>query len=86
MAPISVKNGMASSRSLEITENIWKVRLPRKTGWYQPELDADEAEEQADGAERERGRVADDHADDEPREHQRGHVVRDELDHCSGFS
>ncbi len=36
MAPISVKNGIASSRSFEITENSWKVRLPMKFGTNRP--------------------------------------------------
>ena len=33
---MSVKNGIASSRSLEITENIWNVRLPRNIGLISP--------------------------------------------------
>ena len=64
----------------------WNVRLPRKSGADQAELDADEAEEQADRGERERRRIADQHEQDQAREHQRRHVVGDERDHCSGFS
>ena len=52
----------------------------------QPELDADEAEEQAGRGERERRRIADQHEQDHAPEHQGRHVVPNECDHCSGFS
>ena len=51
----------------------------------QPELDADEAEEQAGRRQREGRRIADQHEHDHAAEHQRRHVVADEA-HCSGFS
>src|SRR5262245_47236541 len=41
----------------------------------EPRVDRDEAERQAHRGERERHRVADQHEDDQPREHQRGHPV-----------
>jgi hypothetical protein len=47
-------------------------------------LDRQEAEEEADRRQRERDRVADDHEDHQPREHQRRHPIQG--DHCVGLS
>ena len=60
--------------------------IAEEIGAYQPELDGDEAEEQPDRRERECRGIADHHEDDQPHEHQRGHVVDQQIDHCSGFS
>jgi hypothetical protein len=49
-----------------------------------PELDADHTEKQAHRGERERDRIADEHEDHEPAEHERAHDVP--RDHCSGLS
>ncbi len=47
----------------------------------QSEFDAEDGEQKTHCADREGRRIADDHAEDQPREHQRGHVVNDELGH-----
>ena len=51
-----------------------------------PHLDGDEAEEQADGREREGGGIADQQKDDQPPEHHGAEIGADRVDHCSGFS
>ena len=51
-----------------------------------PELDADEPEKQSHCRKREGRRIANDQEHDQPAEHERGHVLRNEMDHCSGFS
>src|SRR6185369_15259040 len=48
---------------------------------HQAQLDADHAEEQAAGAERERDRVAEEQEDDQADEHDRRHVRADEFHH-----
>ena len=60
--------------------------VAEEIGADQAELDGDEAEEQADRGQRECRRIADHHEDDQPHEHQRGHVMDQKVDHCSGFS
>src|SRR5262249_7739554 len=62
-----------------IGEVAEKVRLD------QAELDAEEAEEQAGRGERECRRIADQHEQDHAAEHQRRHVVADDI-HCCGRS
>ena len=52
----------------------------------QSELDPDEAEHRTDGGDRERRRVAEQHENDKPREHQGRNVAAHEFDHCSGVS
>ena len=49
--------------------------VAEEVGRDQPELDADEAEEQAGRRQRERRRIADQHEEDHAAEHQRRHVV-----------
>jgi len=48
------------------------------------ELDRDEAEDEAQGRQRERHRVPDEHEHHQPREHQGRHPLQ--RDHCSGLS
>ena len=60
--------------------------IAEKIGTNEPDLDPDEAEEQADRRERKRRGIADQHEDDEPSEHQGRHILPNEIDHCSGFS
>ena len=51
-------------------------QVAEKVGADQAELDADEAEEQAGGGQRERRRIADQHEQDHAAEHQGRHIVR----------
>ncbi len=60
--------------------------VAHEVGIDQPQLDGDDAEEQADGGEREGGRVADHQKQDEPAEHHRRQILAQDVDHCSGFS
>jgi hypothetical protein len=60
--------------------------VAEKVGADQAVLDAEKGEEQADRRERESRRIADQHEHDQPREHERRHVVAHEMDHCRGFS
>ena len=73
---MKVKNGIASSRSLRDDAEQLVGEIAEEIGADQPELDADEAEEQADRGERECRRIADQHEDDQPPEHQGRHVAR----------
>ena len=50
---MKVKNGMASSRSFDRTPKQLEGEIAEEVRLDQAELDADEAEEQADGGERE---------------------------------
>ena len=52
----------------------------------QAQFDADEAEEQPHGGEREGRRVAIEHEQDQPHEHQGRQIMVEEIDHCTGFS
>ena len=71
---MKVKNGIASSRSLD---RMPKMRAAagrlQEGGGEEAELDRDEAEEQAERGEREGHREADQHEHDQPAEHQRRH-------------
>ena len=49
-------------------------------------LDAHEGEEQSDRSEGEGRRVADEHEDDQPREHEGRKIVPDQMHHCRGVS
>ena len=60
--------------------------IAEKVGPDEPQLDADEAEEEAGCRQRECGRKADQHEEDHAAEHQGRHVLADEMNHCSGFS
>ena len=86
---MKVKNGIASSSapcSSEMIREHLVDEIAEKVRLDQAKLDADEAEEQSDGGERERRRIAEQHENDQPREHQGRHVAAYEFDHCSGFS
>ena len=54
-------------------------------GLQQSQLDAEKAEANADGAQRERDRIAQQHHDDQRREHQRRHVLDQEGGHASSL-
>ena len=71
---MKVKNGIASSRSLETTPYSWNVRLPRKVGWIRPELDGDEAEEQAGRREENAAGKSD--------QHEQNHAARTSAEPC----
>ena len=83
---MKVKNGMASSSSLERidAEHAAGNGLHERHGEI-AEVDRHEAEEETDGGQREGHRVADDHEDHQPGEHERRHPL-ERNDHCVGLS
>ena len=72
---MKVKNGIASSRSLDMMPKTRSGRAWRKAGENSRCSMAMTAEEQADGGEREGDRIADQQEDDQPPEHHGGHHV-----------
>src|SRR5262249_16165100 len=52
----------------------------------QAKLHPDEAEQQADGGDRERRRITEQHENYQPRDNQGRQVAADEFHHCSGVS
>ncbi len=71
---MKVKNGMASRVSFDHHAVDALGQRLQEVGREEAELDADKREEQADGAERERHRVAEEQEEDEAAEHDRRHV------------
>jgi hypothetical protein len=71
---MSVKNGMASSVSFCMMPKMRSGSLHHGFGQH-AQLDADEGEEQAAGAQAERHGKAHQQEADQPREHDRGEVV-----------
>ena len=81
---MKVKNGNRQQRVvLHDAEDAQRQRLHQR-GRQQAELDADEAEEQAAGGQRERHREAHQQEDDQAGEHDRRHVGVEEFDHALG--
>ena len=78
---MKVKNGIASSVSLFMMPKTRSGSAWQEVGLEQAELDADEAEEQAVGGQRERHRIAEQQEDDQAAEHDRRHVVDQERLH-----
>ena len=64
---MKVKNGIASSVSLRMMPKMRSGSACSKSRRQQAELDADEAEEQAVGGQRERDRIAEQQEDDQRR-------------------
>ena len=76
---MKVKNGIASSVSFgHDAEDALRQRLQQRR-LQQAELDADQAEEQAVGGQREGDRIAEQQEDDQRAEHDRRHVGGDEV-------